>query len=198
LKRPLEITRSTHRENRTFHAIAIVLLFVPGCNGQRTPDNSDVLELRNLPVFETPAEFNSDKSYKFKTIDLDSNRLIQQLRTTHYFSLMGKLFETTGNVTVIGYIANDTGSPFIVTFDNDGNQISSKVLYENAMGDMGRYTTNVVSILPDRHIIFTDSTTTRLINAEGDNEIPGTDSLVVTHKKYHLSEKGIWEEIKQQ
>jgi hypothetical protein len=104
-------------------------------------------------------------------------------------------FLTENFITIIGYIPNDTGTPILVTFDNDGNELDSHVVYETAMGDMGHYSSNYVTINPDREIYFTDSTTTRKINAEGTDEIPGTDSLVVTIKKYKLTDKGKIERV---
>jgi hypothetical protein len=172
------------------------LLFLISCSGQRDEKiNKDVAELRNLSTFETLVEFNSDRNYKFKSIELDSNRLIKELKTKYYFTLLGKLFETKDNITIIGYIADDYGSPILITFDNNGKQISAHVIYENPMGDMGQYTTNIIKILPDRQILFTDSTTTRKINKKGTDEIPGTDSLSVKHKKYRLTDKGTIETV---
>jgi hypothetical protein len=83
----------------------------------------------------------------------------------------------------------------LVTFDKEGNQLDSHVVYETALGDMGHYSSNYVTINPNRVIDFTDSTTTRKINPEGTDEIPGTDSLTVTIKKYKITDKGKIERV---
>lgn len=83
----------------------------------------------------------------------------------------------------------------MVTFDKNGAEVSLHVVYETAMGDMGCYTSNFVTIDRDRIIHFTDSTVTRQISEEGLDEIPGTDSLTVTVKKYKLTDKGKIERV---
>lgn len=174
----------------------IGLILFLSCCGQREKMNKDISELREkLPKLETPLGFNSDRMMKLKSIELPDNELIKGLKTKNYFTLIGKVFETENNITILGYIPDDIGTPILITYDNEGKELSSHAIYENAMGDMGRYTTNIVTILPDRQILFTDSTTTRKINDEGTDEIPGTDSLSVTHKKYILTDKGTIESV---
>ena len=166
------------------------------CCGQQQKVNKDISELREkLPKLETPLSFNSDRMVKWKSIELPDNGLISKLKEKNLFSLLGKVFETKDNITILGYITDDIGTPILVTYDNDGNELSTHLIYENAMGDMGRYTTNIVTIQTDKQIIFTDNTTTRKINGEGTDEIPGTDSVSVTHKKYRLNDKGIIERV---
>jgi hypothetical protein len=150
----------------------IGLILLLSCCGQREKVNRDISELREkLPKLETPLEFNSDRMMKLKSIELPDNGLIKKLKDQNYFTLVGKVFDTEDNVTILGYIPDDIGTPILMTYDNEGNELSSHAIYENAMGDMGRYTTNVVTVLPDRQILFTDSTTTRKINDEGTDEI---------------------------
>jgi hypothetical protein len=96
----------------------------------------------------------------------------------------------------LGNIPTDTGAPIILTYDKNGNKIDSYLVYSTAMGDMGRYTWNKETIFPDMTIDFTDSTITRKINADGTNEIQGTDSLTVTRKNYRISETGKFIEYK--
>ena len=184
--------------NRCTHTavVAIGLVLLLGCSGQQKKVNRDISELREkLPKLETPMEFNSDRMMKLKSIELPDNALIKKLKDKNYFTLVGKVFDTEDNITILGYIPGDIASPVLITYDNDGNELSSHAIYENAMGDMGQYTTNIVTVLPDRQILFTDSTTTRKINDEGTDEIPGTDSLSVTHKKYRLTDKGKIERV---
>jgi hypothetical protein len=140
-------------------------------------------------------EFNSDRMVKLKSIELPDNGLIRKLKDKNYFKLVGKVFDTEDNITILGHIPDDIGTPILITYDNEGIELSSHAIYETAMGDMGRYTTNIVTVLPNRQILFTDSTTTRKINGEGTDEIPGTDSLSVTHKKYRLTDKGKIERV---
>jgi len=174
----------------------IGLILLLSCCRQREKINKDISEFRKkLPKLETPLEFNSGRIMKLKSIDLPDNELIKGLTTKNYFTLIGKVFETENNITILGYIPDDIGTPILVTYDNEGKELSSHAIYENAMGDMGRYTTNIVTILPNRKILFTDSTTTRKINEEGTDEIPGTDSLSVVHKKYILTDKGTIESV---
>lgn len=176
--------------------VAIVLVLLLGCCGQQKEVNIDISELREkLPKLETPLEFNSDRMMKLKSIELPDNALLKKLKDKNYFTLVGKVFDTENNITILGYIPDDIGTPILITYDNEGNELSSHAIYENAMGDMGQYTTNIVTVLPDRQILFTDSTTTRKINDDGTDEILGTDSLSVTHKKYKLTDKGTIERV---
>jgi hypothetical protein len=172
------------------------LILLLSCCGQREKINKDISELREkLPKLDTPLEFNSDRMVKWKSIELPNNGLISKLKEKNLFTLLGKVFETKDNITILGYMPDDIGTPILITYDNDGNELSTHLIYENAMGDMGRYSTNIVTIQPDRQIIFTDSTTTRKINSEGTDEIPGTDSVSVTHKKYKLNDRGTIESV---
>lgn len=145
---------------------------------------------------EPPLAFNSDRKLKLKPIELPDNEILKGLQEKKYFTLLGKVFETENTITILGYIPADIGTPVLITYDNQGSQISAHLLFENVKGDMGIYTTNLVTVLPDRQILFTDSTTTRKINAEGRDEIPGTDSISVTHKKYRITDEGKVESIK--
>ncbi|MBT1696025.1 hypothetical protein KK083_03995 [Fulvivirgaceae bacterium PWU4] len=174
----------------------IGLILLLSCCGQQEKINKDIAELKEkLPKLEPPLNFNSDRKMKLRSIELPDNELIKKLKEKSYFTLVGKVFETDNNITILGYVPDDIGTPILITYDNSGNELSSHAIYENAMGDMGHYTTNIVTITPDRQILFTDSTTTRKINAEGTDEIPGTDSLSVTHKKYRLTDQGLIENV---
>lgn len=132
---------------------------------------------------------------KIKAIELPDNELVKKLNSRNYFTLVGKVFDTADNITILGYVTADITTPVLITYDNQGNELSSHALYENPIRDMGQNTTNIVKVLPDRQILFTDSTTTRKINDDGTDEIPGTDSVAVTHKKYRLTEEGIIEGV---
>ncbi|HOX82273.1 MAG TPA: hypothetical protein PLJ60_05230 [Chryseolinea sp.] len=176
--------------------VIVGFLFFISCSGQRDKGNKDIAQLRKeLPKIATPIEFNSERMLKYKSVELEGNGLINELKAKNYFTLLGKVFETENNITIIGYIPDDIGTPILITFDNNGNQISSHAIYETAMGDMGRYTVNIVTILPDRQILFIDSTVTRKINAEGTDEIAGSDSVSVTNRKYQITAKGMIEVV---
>jgi hypothetical protein len=167
------------------------LLVCFGCSGQGKSENPDITELRDkLPTIKTPISFNSKRTIDLKSIKLWDNKILKQLRDKTYLSVYGKIFETKDFITIIGQVPSDTGSPILVTFDKNGKELGSYMVYENAMGDMGIYTSNFVTIEPNRIINFTDSTVTRKINKEGTNEIPGTDSLTVKKKKYRLLDSG--------
>lgn len=171
------------------------LLLLLSCCGQQKVSR-DISELRDkLPQLQTPLSFNSDRMVKWKSIELPANGLISKLKERNSFTLIGKVFETKSNVTILGYIPDDIGTPVLITYDNNGNELSTHVIFETAVSDMGHYTTNIVDINPDKRILFTAITTTREINKEGTDEISGTDSISATHKEYILNEKGIIERL---
>lgn len=179
---------------RTITITGLLILF--GCSGQSSSVNKDFAELRDkLPTIETPISFNSNTDIGLRPADLADNGLLKDLKERSYFSVFGKIFESEDFITIIGYIPNDTGTPLLVTFDKTGTRTSSYVAYETAMGDIGRYTSNFVTIDRDRTIHFIDSTVTRKINEDGTDEIPGTDSLIVTTRKYRLTDKGTIESV---
>jgi len=179
---------------RTISTIGLLILF--SCGGQSGSVNKDFAELRDkLPTIETPISFNSNGDIGLGPADIADNKLLKNLKEQSYFSVFGKIFESEDFITIIGYIPNDTGTPLLVTFDKTGTQTSSWAAYGTAMGDMGRYTSNFVTIDRDRTIHFVDSTVTRKINQDGTDEIPGTDSLTVTTKKYRLTDKGTIESV---
>ena len=174
----------------------LVFLIFISCGEQKTVENKGFIELRDkLPIISTPITFNSDDDINLKSIELVDNELLKGLKQRNYFSAFGKIFETENFITIIGYIPSDSGTPILVTIDKDGIEVSSHAIYETVMGDMGRYTSNFVTIDSKRIIHFTDSTLTRQINEEGDDEIPGTDALTVTIRKYRITDVGKIENI---
>jgi hypothetical protein len=170
-----------------------VLLVLIGCSGKQKHENKDVIQLRErLPKIGTPIKFNSDLRVKYKTVELEDNELIKKLGDRNPFSLLGKVFETENTITILGYTFEKIGTPIIITFDNEGKKISSHTIFENVKSDVGLHTSNIVTILPDRQILFTDSTVTSMLVGEGTNSSP-RDSVLVTHKKYLISENGLIE-----
>jgi hypothetical protein len=171
--------------------IILGLLICIGCGGHNSAENKDFVELRDkLPQIKTPITFNSDSNIDLKSVELPDNGLLKKLNDRNYFAVFGKIFETESFIAIIGYIPDDTGTPILVTFDKEGNELGSHVVYETAMGYMGQYSSNYITISPNREIHFTDSTTILEINADGTDEIPGTDSLIVTIKKYRITDMG--------
>jgi hypothetical protein len=172
----------------------LLLLITFGC--QQKHKNEDVVQLREqLPFIETPIKFNADIKVKYKTVELNDNVLIKKLNDRSVFSLLGKVFESENSITILGYIFDTIGTPILITFDNDGNEVSSYAIFETAKSELGYHTYNFVTILPNRQILFTDSTVTRYIDVDGVEDIERMDSILVTYKKYLVSETGLIELI---
>lgn len=160
-------------------------------NEQHSSYNALINTIERLPKIQTPITFNSDNREsieKLATVDSELVTKIQELIPG--FGILGQLFETEEFYVIVGIVPNDTGSPRIITINKKGEEIDSYIIWETAGGGMGSYSTNIVTILPDKTILFMDSTLTRNINEEGTDEIEGTDSISVTTKKYIITEKG--------
>src|SRR5882672_4519142 len=146
-----------------------------------TVDANDLIQ--SLPKIQTPVTYRSDSRANIVgSAEIDTAFMRKMINEG--FGPMGRLFEANDFYAIIGAVPNDTGSPEIRTIDKKGKQIASHILWETAGADMGYYSTNIVTIFPDRTILFKDSVMTRKINSEGTNEIEGTDSVSVTTKKY--------------
>ena len=103
--------------------IGFVLLVGFSC--QTSFKNRDIIQFReSLPKIETPIKFNSDIRVKYKAIELPDNSLVKKLNERSTFSLLGKIFETENNITILGYTFNEIGTPILITFDNTGEEIS--------------------------------------------------------------------------
>ena len=167
-----------------------LILFI-NCTGQIQDKNSDFIELRDkLPIIVTPIVFNSNGDIRIKAVDLPNNKILKELKNKNSFSTFGKLFETKDFIAIIGYIPSDSGTPLLITIDNDGNELDSFVIYQTVGYDMGYYCSNFVTINADKSITLIDSLVTRKINEDGSDEIPETDSLTVTKSKFYLTDKG--------
>ena len=166
-------------------------LLVINCTGQIQDKNSDFIELRDkLPIIVTPIVFNSNGEITIKAVDLPNNKILRELKNKNSFSAFGKIFETKDFITIIGYIPSASGTPLLVTIDKDGDELDSFVIYQTVGFDMGYYRSNFVTINTDQSITLIDSLVTRMINEDGSDEIPGTDSLTVTRSKFNLTDKG--------
>jgi len=147
--------------------------------------------LNKLEKIEMPISFNSNYEYNLKLNYLKDDSYFNKIQKEYIgFGVFGILFETNNFIALLGNIPTDIGSPIILTLDYNGNIIERHLVYENAMGDIGIYIENSETIFPNRNIVFIDSTTTRKLNADGTNEIPGTDSLSVHIKKYIINDNG--------
>lgn len=159
--------------------------------------NRDVIQFReSLPKIETPIKFNSDMRVKYKAVELPDNSLVKKLNERSTFSLLGKIFETESNITILGYTFNEIGTPILITFDNTGKEISTHIIFETAKSEPGHHTSNLVTIFPDRRIVFTDSSITRKLNEKRTDEIFGTDSLILVRKNYFITDTGTIEMLK--
>jgi hypothetical protein len=172
--------------------IILLCFILSSClNNQSKDANQFRSFLKQLNKIDTPITFNSNNEYAIKLLYLKKDPFFNNIQNElGGFGVFGILFETNDFVAILGNIPSDTGTPVIMTFDKNGKKIDSHPVYENVMGDMGRYVHNCETIFPDMKMIFVDSTITRKINKEGSNEIPGTDSLTVTKKSYKIDVKG--------
>jgi hypothetical protein len=171
------------------------LLLLFGCGGPRLEHESELIKLIDqLPTIKTPVTFDSGKS----PIGLKINQeLLDSLRSKiPGYGILGKLFETDDFVAIVGIVPNDTGSPKVLIFDKAGKEIDSYLAYETAGGDMGFTSKNVVTIYPNREIVFIDSTWTMKLNEDSTDVIQGTDSLTVATSKYRITDKGKIEKLK--
>lgn len=171
------------------------LFILLGCNGQRLEHKSELIKLIDqLPTIKTPVTFHSDKS----PIGLKINQeLLDSLRSKiPGYGILGKLFETGDFVAIVGIVPNDTGSPQVLIFDRAGKEIDSYLVYETAGGDMGFTSKNVVTIYPNREIVFIDSTWTMKLNEDGTDVIQGTDSFTVATERYRITDKGKFEKLR--
>ena len=172
--------------------LIIISLTLLNCvNVSRKDKNHFQTFVDQLKPITTPLIFNSRGSYSFNSQPLKDSIFFKQIQKKHDgFILFGLLFKTKEFVAILGNLPTDIGSPFIITFDKTGQELDSKLVYENVIGDMGIYTDNFVTINPDFRIELIDSTIRRKINSDGSDEIPGTDSLTVKFKKYKIDHNG--------
>jgi hypothetical protein len=172
------------------------LLILLGCGGQRPETKNDLVTLiGRLPTIQTPVTFDSDKSVSVG-VKIDQHVIDSLQNKIPGYGILGKLFETDDFIAIVGIVPNDTGSPQILIFDRTGKEIDSYFAYGTAGGDMGFNSKNVVTINPNREILFIDSTWTMKINDEGTDIIEGTDSLTVTTEKFRITDGGKIEKVR--
>jgi hypothetical protein len=173
----------------------ICSLFLTFCSNPTYKDNKEFNSfISSLKQIKTPLIFNSNKSYELPIYYPKENKFFLKLQEELAgFGVFGKLFETDSFIAILGNIATDTGTPVIITYNKKGVKIGAFNIYKTVMGDMGRYTWNYGLIQPDMKIVFIDSTLTRKINADGTNEIPGTDSLSVINKYFQINDDGTFQ-----
>jgi hypothetical protein len=181
---------------KLFTLLGLILLVFSCNNGQRQKEKSAFSDLcENLPIIRIPIVFNSNIDIQLKPIDLPNNRILNELNDKNGFSVFGKVFESKSLVAIVGYVPDDYGSPIMVTIDNKGNIIDSFSLYQSVSFDMGYYRSNFVTINSDKTISIVDSLIIRQILEDGSNEIPGSDSLVITKSRFKHSASGKIEKI---
>jgi len=147
--------------------------------------------IKQLTRLDTPVTFNSKTDYELNLQYPKNNKFFISIQNEYPgFGVCGLFFETKEFVAILGSIPTDNGTPIILTFDKKGKKIDAHILYENVMEDLGKYVSNSETVLPDMQFVFTDSTITRKISDDGSEEIPGTDSLSVTTKKYMIDKTG--------
>jgi hypothetical protein len=208
----IRFQKPTTAETQTLQASAlnrmrrlIILLLLFGC-GQQTGklDNTISVDqneselyvlLDQLPTLKTPLTFNSDGQIAGgKDV---SDELTSKISTiVPGLNVLGKIYQTKDFIAVIGVAPADIATPVLTTYDKGGKEIDSFFMYPTAGGDVGYYSTNIITLNDNRELFLTDSTLTRKINKEGDDKIPGTDSLSVTMKKFRVTDKGEIKEIR--
>lgn len=168
----------------------IVLLIIYSCKQDKPKESVTSVKETGSGITQS-ITFNSDNDINLVLPEVGDSTVVKMIQQQlPHLNLIGQLFETERIYVMLGFIANDTGSPLIVTTDKTGKKLDSYLAYETAGGDMGYYSTNIVTINPDKTILFLDSTLTRQINETGTDEIPGTDSVFVKEKKYRITENG--------
>lgn len=170
----------------------LVSLTLSSCSDVSRKDKYDFQSfVDQLKPITTPLIFNSREDYSFNSQPLKDSTFLRKIQKKHDgFILFGLLFKTNEFIAVLGNLPTDIGSPFILTFDKNGEELDSYLVYKNVIGDMGIYIDNYVTINPDFQIEQIDSTIRRKINSDGSDEIPGTDSLTVKLNKYKINQNG--------
>jgi hypothetical protein len=129
--------------------------------------------------------------------NLINEELVNRIHETDpSFNPYGRIYQTSDFFAVIGIGSADIATPVLATYDKNGKLIDSFFMYPTAGGDMGYYSTNIITLTENKELILTDSVLTRKINKEGTDEIPGTDSLSVTTKKFRVNDRGRIEELR--
>jgi hypothetical protein len=172
------------------------LVILLGCGVQRPETRNDLVALiGRLPTIQTPVTFDSDKPVSVG-VKIDQDVIDSLQIKIPGYGILGKLFETDDFIAIVGIVPNDTGSPQILIFDTTGKEIDSYLAYGTAGADMGFNSKNVVTINPNREILFIDSTWTMKINDERTDIIEGTDSLSVTTEQFRITDAGTIEKIR--
>ncbi|HEV8513958.1 MAG TPA: hypothetical protein VGQ59_11810, partial [Cyclobacteriaceae bacterium] len=181
----------------------IVLLL--GCHGQRSDQsvkgelhdksNSSFYELlEQLPAVKIPLTFRSDREFGSPKINDDLRARL--MASDEGFNPYGKVYQSDKFIAVIAIGAADIVMPVLVTFNKEGRIIDSFNLYQTAGGDIGYYSTNITRLTKDKEILMTDSAVTRKLNKEGTDEVPGSDSVTISQKKFRINANGGIEEMR--
>jgi hypothetical protein len=162
--------------------IIIFLFTLLGCEKPKT-DFQKAFE--NYKQLKLPMKFNSKQDFDLNGITRDSIGLGGVP--------LGKLFQSGKTYTsVVLSIPVYRIIPHIFTQDENGKILDELLLFKTAGSEPGFSSIEDFTILPDRTIIFVDSTETFEYTADslGLKEIPGTRRLTVTTEKYTITDGG--------
>ncbi len=185
----------------------IIVLLLFSCGRQADKSGSAILTdsknndlyplLDQLPILKTPLTFNSDGRIIRDSLMVRNDELTRKISDViPGLNSIGKIYQTEDFIAIISVVPADIATPVLTTYDKKGKEIDSFFMYPTAGGDMGYYSTNVITLKKNREFFLTDSVLTRKINREGTDEIPGTDLLRVTKKKFRVTDRGKIEEIR--
>jgi hypothetical protein len=147
-----------------------------------------------LPAIKIPLTFRSDREFGSPKISDDLRARL--MASDDGFNPYGKFYQTDKFIAVIAIGSSDIVIPVLVTFDKKGKIIDSFNLYQTAGADIGYYSTNITLLTKDKEILIKDSTLTRKLNEEGSNEIPGSDSVTISQKRFRINVDGRIEEVR--
>lgn len=161
--------------------ILFLLIFL-GCEKPKT-DFQKAFE--NYKQLKLPIRFNSERDFDLNGITRDSIGLGGVP--------LGKLFQSDKIYTsVVLSIPVYRIIPHVYTQDENGKVIDELLLFNSTGREPGFSSVEDFTILPDKTIIFVDSTATFEYTADtlGLKEIPGTRKLTVTTEKYRITDSG--------
>jgi hypothetical protein len=173
--------QSSIRTNKTTILILVLTVLISGVSAwiswltylkpstleKSNSENALINTIEQLPKIQTPITFHSENRESIEKLATVDNELVTKIQEQiPGLGILGQLFETKDIYVIVGIVPNDSGSPEVLTINKKGEKIDSYIIWETAGGGMGSYSTNIVTILPDRTILFMDSTLTRHINGQ--------------------------------
>ncbi len=150
--------------------------------GCREPMTEFQKKFETIDKLNLPVRFNSKYGFDMRGINADSIGI----KAVYY----GRVFEMDTVYTVIYlYTPVSDPVPMIMTMDKNGNKIDEFVVFKTTGPDYGFFSTEDITILPDKSIVFVDSTETWDMD-EIVNEIKDSRKLTVTTEKYKIKDNG--------